>query len=75
MACRRDAGVAGRGPLDCRVAALLAMTKREDGNGRGGLPHAAAGLPRRGFAPSRNDNGGETYDARASLAWLGPAPP
>ena len=59
MACRRDAGVAGRGPLDCRVAALLAMTKREDGNGRGGLPHAAAGLPRRGFAPYRNDNGGK----------------
>jgi hypothetical protein len=45
--------------LDCRVAALLAMTT----GGSGGRERAgwdgSAGLPRRGFAPSRNDNGGK----------------
>jgi hypothetical protein len=74
MGCRGDAGVAGRGPLDCRVAALLAMTKGRTGMGGVGCPMRPLDC-RVGALPliAMTTGGNLRRSGFACLAWPGSA--
>ncbi|MDA1046987.1 MAG: hypothetical protein O3A82_08690, partial [Verrucomicrobia bacterium] len=73
VGCRGDAVGCPMVPLDCRVATLLAMTTGGGGGGGGEWRagwDAIAGLPRRGFAPSRNDKGGTEMGGVGRVRWI-----